>query len=162
VDRETALAGSAERVGGAVADSLRRYGPELRQAAADTGIDPALLLSVLVHESGGDPRARSPKGALGLMQLMPATARELGVTEPLRPAESIRGGARYLGQLLARFDQNPELALAGYNAGPGAVEKAGQRIPPYRETVAYVRKVMSLYERLRGEPGTDLDRDRRK
>lgn len=150
---------TAESLGGAVADSLRRYAPDLERAAADTGVDPALLLSVLVHESGGNAAARSPKGAVGLMQLMPETAREVGVTDPLRPADNIMGGARYLERMLDRFRQDPELALAGYNAGPGAVARAGNRLPDYRETRGYVRRVMALYEQLRGARGTDLDKE---
>lgn len=150
------LRAAASAVGGAVADSLQRYGAEIRQATDETGVDPALLLSVLVQESGGDARARSPRGALGLMQLMPGTAVEVGVRRPWRPEENIVGGARYLARLLARFGQRLDLALAGYNAGPGAVERAGRRIPPYRETQRYVGRVQDLYARLGGEAGTNL------
>ncbi len=153
-----ALQQAAARMGGAVADSLQRFGPEIASAARSTGVDPALLLAVMVNESGGDPQARSHKGALGLMQLMPGTAREVGVREPWQPAENIMGGARYLSRMLARFGQRLDLALAGYNAGPGAVERSAGRLPPFRETQQYVRKVTALYERLRGGTGTDLDR----
>jgi soluble lytic murein transglycosylase-like protein len=92
-------------------------------------------------ESGFDPYARSVKGALGLMQLMPATMRDFAVTQPFNPAENIPAGVAYLRRLLDRYDNNEELALAAYNAGPGAVDKHGQSVPPYRETLDYVSKV---------------------
>jgi soluble lytic murein transglycosylase-like protein len=150
------LRAAAAREGGAVADSLRRFEPEIARASADTGVDPALLLSVLVQESGGDPRARSPRGALGLMQLMPGTAAEVGVSQPLHPGQNVMGGARYLARMLQRFGSSVDLALAGYNAGPGTVERHGGNIPPYRETRNYVSRVGELYSRLREAGGTNL------
>jgi soluble lytic murein transglycosylase-like protein len=150
------LRAAADREGGAVADSLRRFEPEIARASADTGVDPALLLSVLVQESGGDPRARSSRGAVGLMQLMPGTAAEVGVSQPLHPGQNVMGGARYLARMLQRFGSSVDLALAGYNAGPGTVERHGGSIPPYRETRDYVSRVGDLYSRLRNADGTNL------
>lgn len=146
----------ASRLGPVQADSLRRFSRPLTRAAAETGVDPALLFAVMMTESGGKAASRSSKGALGLMQLMPDTARELGVRQPLQPAENLLGGARYLARLLERFDNDLDLALAAYNAGPGAVERAGERIPPYAETSRYVSRVRDLYGRLQGEGGTDF------
>lgn len=120
--------------------------PELRsmmeQAALEAGISPDLLEALVAIESGFNVRAVSPKGAQGLTQLMPATARSLGVSDPFDPLQNLRGGARYLAQMLARFG-DVKLALAAYNAGPGAVERFGRQVPPYSETVAYVENVLA-------------------
>jgi soluble lytic murein transglycosylase-like protein len=102
-----------------------------------------LVRAVIQVESAFNPRARSNKGAMGLMQLMPATAVELGVTDAYDPAQNIRAGVAYLKRLLVRFSQNEELALAAYNAGPGAVLKYGSAVPPYRETRDYVKKIQN-------------------
>jgi len=107
-------------------------------------INPALVRAVIQAESAWNTRAVSPKGALGLMQLMPETATELGVVDPFDPGQNIKAGVQYLKRLLDRYEGNPELALAAYNAGPGAVAKYGGKVPPYRETQAYVRKIVSV------------------
>ncbi len=118
-----------------------RYEPLIQEHATRRALRPELVRAVIQVESGFNARALSPKGAMGLMQLMPATARSLGVNNPWDPAQNIRGGTDYLRQLLDEYDGNEELALAAYNAGAGAVAKYGRRIPPYRETRDYVRKV---------------------
>ena len=107
-------------------------------------IRPDLVRAVVQVESAFNPYAVSPKGAQGLMQLMPATARALGVSNPFNPLDNIRGGVRYLRQLLDRYDNDEVLALAAYNAGPEAVAKYGQKVPPYRETRNYVTKVNEI------------------
>lgn len=135
-----------------VAASPRRtpapLSPLVDAAARHNRLDPFLIEAVAFVESGFNERARSPKGALGLMQLMPATAARFGVDNPLDPRENLLGGARYLRELLDRFDSLP-LALAAYNAGEGAVERYGNTIPPYAETTRYVPAVISHYDRLR-------------
>jgi soluble lytic murein transglycosylase-like protein len=117
-----------------------RFDDLIRQHASLHGVSPELVKAVIQAESNFNPYAISPKGAMGLMQLMPATARSLGVADPFHPEENIRGGVSYLAGLLARYDQDVELALAAYNAGPGAVERYGA-VPPYRETRDYVKKI---------------------
>jgi soluble lytic murein transglycosylase-like protein len=119
---------------------------ELADAAAVRyGLPPSLVRSVMAAESAGRPNAVSRKGAIGLMQLMPGTARDLGV-DPHDPAQNVDGGARYLRDMLIRFDNQLWRALAAYNAGPGAVEKYGT-IPPYRETIDYVNRVDKAYRK---------------
>jgi soluble lytic murein transglycosylase-like protein len=124
------------------------YGDEIAQAARQYALDPALVRAVIHAESNFNARARSPKGAMGLMQLMPGTARMLGVTEPQSAGPNILGGAQYLAGLLARFKNDVALATAGYNAGPEAVQRyAG--VPPYAETQVYVQRVKILHQRYR-------------
>jgi soluble lytic murein transglycosylase-like protein len=122
--------------------------PLIRSAADHAGIDPLLFEALVGQESGFDPNARSTAGAMGLSQLMPGTAKALGVENPYDPVQNLFGGARYLAQMLARFDGDVRLALAAYNAGPGAVERHGG-IPPFRETTNYVQKIMGRYEAMR-------------
>jgi soluble lytic murein transglycosylase-like protein len=117
-------------------------GAEIDAAAAKNGIDPALLRALVRQESGFDPAARSGAGATGLTQLMPGTAASLGV-DPTDPAQALDGGARYLRQQLDRFGGDERLALAAYNAGPGAVARHGG-VPPYAETQRYVEKVLGF------------------
>lgn len=108
------------------------------------GVDASLVSALIRAESNYEPRAVSRKGARGLMQLMPATARRLSVAYPFDPVSNVRGGVRYLKELLDRFDHRPELILAAYNAGENAVESYGG-VPPYRETVGYVKRVLSWW-----------------
>ncbi len=119
----------------------------IKQAAQQHGVSEGLIKAVMHTESGFNVRARSPVGAQGLMQLMPATARRFNVNDAYDPQQNIFAGARYLSWLLKRFNGNTELALAGYNAGEGNVDKYGG-IPPFRETQDYVRRVTSRYQNL--------------
>ena len=125
-----------------------QYDGVITGAAKSATIQAALVRAVIVVESGFNPRAVSKKGAVGLMQLAPATAKRYGVKNIYDPGENVRAGAHYLSDLLMRFDSNLELALAAYNAGEEAVERYGRRVPPYRETMAYVPSVMKVYQRL--------------
>jgi soluble lytic murein transglycosylase-like protein len=127
----------------------------LIDAGTKSGIDPLLLYSIMHQESSFKSHAISPKGARGLMQLMPGTAARFGVTNIFDPRQNIEGGARYVRFLLDRFDGDVNLTLAGYNAGEGAVEKYGWRIPPYAETQEYVRRISQRYSLLR-DPNTSI------
>jgi soluble lytic murein transglycosylase-like protein len=124
---------------------IGKYVPIIADAARAHGLDPKLIHAVIRAESGYNPLALSPKGAVGMMQLIPATAQRYGVTNSQDPRQNIFGGTRYLRDLLNMFNGNVELALAGYNAGENAVIRAGNRIPNYPETMAYVPKVLSFY-----------------
>jgi soluble lytic murein transglycosylase-like protein len=118
------------------------YGAEITQAAQANGVDPALLAGLIKQESGFNPHAGSGAGAQGLTQLMPGTAKTLGVNNPFDPAQSINGGAKYLKQQLDAFGGDVTKALAAYNAGPGAVQRFNG-VPPYAETQNYVRAVQA-------------------
>jgi soluble lytic murein transglycosylase-like protein len=141
--------GAAAGVAGPSADKA-----ELRtmamQAAQRHGLDPQLFLNLVQQESAFDPNAKSRAGALGLAQLMPATARMLGVENPLDPQQNLEGGAKYLAQMMKQFGGDERMALAAYNAGPGAVRRHGG-IPPFRETQNYVEKITTATRRDRGE-----------
>ncbi len=125
---------------------LNNYSTTINTVAANYGVDPALVRAVIHAESAFKPNARSKVGALGLMQLMPATAQDMGVSNPLSPEENIQGGVRYLAWLLEKNQGDTTLATAAYNAGPGAVERH-RGIPPYEETQTYVKRVRILHAR---------------
>ncbi len=130
---------------GPTAVDISRLVPLINDAARAYGLDPKLVHAVIRAESGYNANAVSSKGAVGLMQLIPATAQRYGVQDSYDPGQNIQGGTRYLRDLLKMFNGNMELAIAGYNAGENAVIRAGHRIPPYPETMAYVPKVLSFY-----------------
>ncbi len=124
----------------------------IEQYSAKNGLDSAFVKAVIKQESGFQPRVTSHCGAMGLMQLMPATASSLGVTDAYDPEQNIAGGTKYLKGLLDRFGGNKSLALAAYNAGPNAVAKYNG-IPPYKETQNYVKNIMSMYQKYSGGQG---------
>jgi soluble lytic murein transglycosylase-like protein len=141
-----------------ISPSYKQVKHHLREASREQGIDMELLQALIATESGFDPLAVSPKGAVGLMQVMPATAQRYGVIADSKapvarkltdPRTNIRAGARYLRDLIRMFPGRLELALAAYNAGEGAVQRAGNRIPNFRETQNYVKTVMQLYGMLK-------------
>ena len=126
----------------------RAFREAIQTAASEYAVDDALIRAIIHAESAYQPEALSPKGAQGLMQLMPATQAELEVIDVFDPVSNIDGGTLYLSRLLEQFDQDVELAAAAYNAGPGAVQEYGG-IPPYKETREYVRRIKILYRRYR-------------
>jgi len=128
------------------------YDAAIARAAQAASVRPELVRAVIVVESGFNPRAISRRGAIGLMQLLPTTARRYGAFNAFDPEQNIRAGALYLSDLMARFGEKKlELVLAAYNAGENAVEKYGRHVPPYRETRAYVPNVLKMYEALRAQ-----------
>jgi len=150
--------------------AVKPFAEPIQNAASRAALDPALVHAVIDVESRYNPSARSPKGALGLMQVMPATGLRYGVPNPARSVEAnLRAGTRYLSDLMTLFDGRLELVLAAYNAGENAVLRHGTRIPPYRETREYVPAVLARYRELQGPtppagpahieylPGTRLD-----
>jgi soluble lytic murein transglycosylase-like protein len=141
VERTAPNVRTTRPTGGSMSSRVSSYDDLIEEHAAKQNLRPDLVRAVIQVESGGNPRAFSNKGAMGLMQLMPATAREMGVRNPYDPTQNIRGGTAYLRQLLDKFGGDEALALAAYNAGAGAVTKYGNAIPPYRETRQYVDKI---------------------
>lgn len=133
----------------AAPDFERRYVVIVERASRAAGVDGALVHALIFAESSYDATAVSPAGAMGLMQLMPGTARRYGVADLFDPEQNVRAGARHLRDLLEQFDGDVELAIAAYNAGPNAVIRAGNRVPPYPETRRYVPRVMGYYHRIR-------------
>ena len=140
------------------ANRINAYDDMILEHATLNGVRPDLVRAVVQVESAFNPYARSPKGALGLMQLMPATAREFGVANPFNAVENVRGGVAYLRRLLDRYGNNEQLALAAYNAGPGAVDRYGESVPPYRETQNYVSRIKQLAGPAVHVPGTTIYR----
>jgi soluble lytic murein transglycosylase-like protein len=137
-------AGSVRATRPAAAEHSLMYDSLIVEHAQLNGVRTDLIRAVVQVESGFNPFAESPKGARGLMQLMPATVRQFGVRNPFNPVENVRAGVAYLRQLLDRYENNETLALAAYNAGPGAVDRSGQRVPPYRETQSYVLRIHQM------------------
>jgi soluble lytic murein transglycosylase-like protein len=129
------------------AELIRQYSSIIETAAKTHGVETALVHAVITAESGYNPRAVSRAGAQGIMQLMPGTARRFGVENSFDASQNIHGGVKYLRELLTMFNGNRELALAAYNAGENAVIRAGNRIPPYAETMHYVPKVLGFYRK---------------
>jgi soluble lytic murein transglycosylase-like protein len=129
----------------------QKFSPLITEAARQYLLPDSLVHAVITAESAYDPEALSHAGALGLMQLMPATAERFGVNNRRDPRQNVFGGTRYLKELLELFDNNLELALAGYNAGENAVIRYGNKIPPFPETQNYVRKVLEYYRKYREE-----------
>jgi soluble lytic murein transglycosylase-like protein len=147
---------SGDRYNSMLLAKAGRYDSIIERAALSASLEPNLLRAVIVVESGFNPRAVSKRGAVGLMQLMPATAARFGVSNPYDPRENVDAGARYLKFLIDRFGHDVNLALAAYNAGEGAVDRNGRQIPPFTETMAYVPRVLKIYRMLREQPHATL------
>lgn len=142
------LTQSGEHYNSALLARAARYDAIIERAAVSAAVEPNLLRAVIVVESGFNSRAVSKRGAVGLMQLMPATGSRFGVSNLYDPKENVHAGARYLKFLMDRFGHDVQLALAAYNAGEDAVARSGGRIPPFAETMAYVPKVLRIYRML--------------
>ncbi len=125
---------------------IYEYSPLIESVASRYQVSPSLIKAVIHAESHFDPLARSSKGAMGLMQLMPGTARQYYVVNRQDPQQNIEGGTRYLKDLLKMFNNDVRLSVAAYNAGQNAVKRRGNKIPPYPETQRYVKKVLALYD----------------
>ncbi len=147
--RDSGEVTTGKRVDGAQyrASQRARWSRLIDSTAQNLNMDAALLHAVIATESGYNWRAVSPKGAIGLMQLMPATAGRYGVTDPYDPGQNVRAGAQYLRELMGRFGNDLRLVLAAYNAGEQAVARYGNRVPPYQETMQYVPRVLGHYAR---------------
>jgi soluble lytic murein transglycosylase-like protein len=142
----------------AASDRARAFDDLIVEHARLNSVRPSLVRAVIQVESAFNPRAVSPKGALGLMQLMPATARQFNVVNAFDPEDNVRAGVLYLRQLIDRYDGNEQLALAAYNAGPGAVDRHGQSVPPYRETRSYVSRISEMAGASAASPSTKIYR----
>ena len=139
---------SGDRYDSQLLAKAAQYDAIIEHAAVSAALEPNLLRAVIVVESGFNSRAVSKRGAVGLMQLMPATASRYGVLNPYDARENVHGGARYLKFLIDRFGHDVRLALAAYNAGEEAVDRNGGQIPPFSETMAYVPRVLKIYKML--------------
>ena len=134
-------------------DGSTKYDSLIQEAAQKYGVDPNLIKSVIKQESGFNPSARSSAGAQGLMQLMPGTAKDLGVSNPMDPRQNVFGGTKYLAQQLKTYGGDVKKALAAYNAGPGNVNKYGG-VPPFKETQNYVRNITADYANRTAQAGS--------
>src|ERR1700744_840194 len=145
---------SGDRYDSQLLAKAAQYDAIIEHAAVSAAVEPNLLRAVIVVESGFNSRAVSKRGAVGLMQLMPATASRYGVLNPYDARQNVHGGARYLKFLIDRFGHDIRLAMAAYNAGVEAVDRNGGQIPPYSETMAYVPRVLKIYKMLVEQPRT--------
>jgi len=144
--RPSAVTGRCNLNSAHIRKRIQRYSTLIHKLAARHDIDESLIKAVITTESCFNPRAVSRVGARGLMQLMPDTATMLGVSDAFDPEQNLSGGIRYLRMMLDEFNQDQRLALAAYNAGPEAVRKYGNTVPPYRETRHYVRKILKMID----------------
>jgi len=147
IEREELATSNSSKKGRGWTTGNARIDGLIKQNGAKYGIDPYLIFCVMEQESHFNARALSPKGARGLMQLMPGTAARFGIRRPSDPAQNIAGGTRYLKQLMGQFNGRIDLVLASYNAGEGAVMKFGRKVPPYRETRDYVKRISYRYRK---------------